>query len=584
MLGLVLVGGAQPAAAAVSSVALANPGPGTYGEDDDYFTKVWGNPRDMEQASDLYLLYSACNPTQIRRFSNESIANGMWTATTTATSGDANTETRNVYILNPGWGSSLNVEEDGQINPIDAGHYTQLTFRLYVSQEVSLLANVVFTKQQIGTRDGVAPFYLHSGWNIYTIDFKQSSASWSGSITGLWFSFYDVPSGVNLKLDWVRLTPKASRRVEWTGNGSGSVALYLGDNLGDPNGRSQLRIYGSGYMGLDIQFGDSPLTVPASLPPGTYYAGVDDGGGIVSSSGAWTFRPVPIARIVAPSYASGEDWATTVAGNPWDMGGTDDVTAASSESVNYGASNGVLNVTNVSDGKSACDPNWPHRPLGLNLHGLAIDSNRYKYLSFRYRVDQAPNQGAGGVARVRWQIPSGGWPTGRTDDISLYNYGWTVYKLDLSTVSLEVETAQWSDLSYQILQIIVNEAHSAWTSHLDWVMLTAENEARGSYTVGWEMVQGQATAVTLYWDNDRNPGNGFASRAYRSVAVSAPSPSASHLVYLPLVMRNAGAAENSFVLSTEDLSIGLRYYVALKLEDGYNTVYWYSELPVRRIS
>jgi hypothetical protein len=566
----------------VSSVTLVNPGPGTYGEDDDYFTRVWGNPRDVEQASDLYLLYSACNPTQLRRYSNESIADGMWMARTSPTAGDGS-DNRDVYLLNPGWGSSLDVGEDGQLRPVDAGHYTQLTFRLYASSDPGAYGNIVFTKNSIGSMDGAVPFRVYPGWNVYTIDLKQRSASWNGSITGLWFNLYELPGGVDLKLDWVRLTPKASRRIQWTGSGSGSVAVYLGSNVSDPNVRSRLRIFEAAAVAIDIQFGHTPLTVPASLPGDTYYAGVDDGGGIVASSGAWALRPVPVAQILAPSYASGEDWATTVAGDPWDMGGTDDVSGGDSDWVTYSASDGVLHVTNVPDGRTGCDPNWPHRPLALNLHGREIETSKYKYLSFRYKVDQVPDQGAGGMSRVRWQIPSDDWPTGRTDDISLYNDGWIVYKLDLSTVPLEVEGAPWTDRSYNILQILANESHLAWTSHLDWVKLTAENVARSSYLVSWEMVQGQATTTTLYWDDDRNPGNGFASRAYRAAVVPADAPSGSYFVYLPLVARNLGAAEHSSMLSTEDLATGLRYYVALKLEDGYNTVYWYSELPVRRI-
>jgi hypothetical protein len=264
------------------------------------------------------------------------------------------------------------------------------------------------------------------------------------------------------------------------------------------------------------------------------------------------------------------------------MAGTDDVSGGASEGVAYNVADGVLQITNVPDELSDCASPWPHRPLALNLHGHDIDTHRYRYLSFRYKVDQAPDQGAGGVSRVRW-LDDRVWAAGRTDDISLYRNGWIVYKLDLSVVPLEVEGAGWTDLPYNILQIMVNESHRTWTSHLDWVKLTAENESRESYAVGWEMVQGQATATTLYWDADRDPTNGFASRAYSAAVVSADPPPGPHVVYLPLVVRNLGAAEHSFVLSTEDLSTGLRYYVALKLEDGYNTVYWYSELPVRKI-
>ena len=591
-LALIMASGAYPAAAAVSSVTVANPGPGTYGEDDDYFTRVWGNPRDMEQASDLYLLHSTCGPTQIRRFSNESIADGTWTATTSPRAGDGS-DNRDVYVLNPGWGSSLNLGEDGQVRPIDAGRYTQLSFRLYASTAPGADGNVVFTRGEIGSMDGAVRFRVYAGWNLYTIDLGQRSGSWSGQVTGLWFNLDELPSGVTLRLDWLRLAPKATRQVRWTGSGSGSVGVYLGSNLGDPGARSRVRIYERSAEANDIQFADSPLTVPASLRGGVYYAGVDDGGGIVGSSGGWNIRPAPIAEIVAPSYASGEDWATTVTGNPWDMEGMDDVSGGHSEGVACSASGGAVHTSNTAPlNSNPCYSNWPHRALALNLQGRSIDTAKYRYFSFRYKVDQAPDQGAGSVARVRW-LDDRVWAAGRTDDISLYNNGWIVYKLDLSTVPLEVEGAPWAERSYNILQILVNESHSAWTSHVDWAKLTAENQARDAYLVRWEMLQGRATSVTLYWDEDRNPYNGFASGGYRAAgagatvgagaSVGAEALSGSNLVYLPLVVRHYGAGQHAFLLSTAGLQTGRTYYAALKLEDGCNTAYWYSELPVRKI-
>ena len=190
------------------------------------------------------------------------------------------------------------------------------------------------------------------------------------------------------------------------------------------------------------------------------------------------------------------------------------------------------------------------------------------------------------MSRIRW-LKTGDWAAGRTDDISLYNGGWNVFKLDLSTVALEAETAGWTSLDYNVLQIMANESHLAWTSHLDWVKLTADNTADtdASYTVGWNILQGDVLTTTIYWDADRNPGGEIGGTVVPTQ--TAGSPPGPLFTYLPLVERLYGAgtsevsADRTYGVSTTGLSGGSDYYVVLKLEDGVNTVYWYSELPVK---
>ena len=36
---------------------------------------------------------------------------------------------------------------------------------------------------------------------------------------------------------------------------------------------------------------------------------------------------------------------------------------------------------------------------------------------------------------------------------------------------------EWEDIPADVMQIMLHESHRQWTSHLDWVKLTAENEA-----------------------------------------------------------------------------------------------------------
>ena len=55
------------------------------------------------------------------------------------------------------------------------------------------------------------------------------------------------------------------------------------------------------------------------------------------------------------------------------------------------------------------------------------------------------------------------------------------------------------------------------------------------------------------------------------------------MVYLPHVASWYAGESGSlyYVKSTRGLTKGQAYYVAIKLEDGYNESIWYSPLPVR---
>lgn len=574
----------QPLRANVTSVTLSNPG--AHAEAPDYFTDVWGNPKDMNDPYDMYVLSSTCNPTQPAEWSNTSYTSGIWRGTTASTAAPF----RYLWLLNPGWSSSLDIGEDGQVAKINTTYYTQLSFRMRIQSGAGTAdGNVAWYDGPIGTGlRGAALFSLKTDgeWHIYTFDL-DNVYSWEtqGPVSSLWLQLEQLPAGYLVEIDWVRLTPKQNYTVNWTTSSpSGTtVRLFAGANLSDANQRSRIEF----YPAVNIPPSAGTAVIPTSFPAGTYYVRVADDGGSATSSQSWQVVGAPVAQIVAPGYSSGADWATTVAGNSWDMNGTDDIDGAETQSLNYAASGGVLDVTNIPDGQSnPCGTPWPHRPLALNTHGQTIDTAKFKYLTFRYKVDQAPDQGAGGVIRARW-LNTSIWAAGRTDDISLYNNGWNTYQLDLSTVALEAETAGWTEWNYNWLHLMANESHFAWTSHLDWVKLTADNEATGSYLVGWNLIQGDPTTTTIYWDADQNPSAGLIGGYVVAPSGPVDPPPYPNNVYLPMALNSYNGSSGtvdatfSYPVSTTGLTDGQWYYIALKLQDGYNTRWWYSELPVK---
>jgi hypothetical protein len=303
------------------------------------------------------------------------------------------------------------------------------------------------------------------------------------------------------------------------------------------------------------------------------------------------------AEIVAPSTISGEDFATTVVGNPWDMDGTDDIDdqwtthdpgLSLGERLTYRASDGILTIT-TNDTGGGCSPPWPHRPLALNLGGHRIDEQKFKYFTFRYKMDSPINLPCGSVSKIRW-MDYDIWAEGRTQDIFLFDNDWHTYSVDLST-AIPAKGAEWPGVQWNVLQIMVHESHWAWTSRLDWARLTAENTAEDTYTVRWNLIDGSdVLTTTIYWATDRSvsavlPGTGH---------VVSPTPGTSptlpydHHLFLPLALKNYHPAseldaEFAHTVSTAGLTSGESYYIAIKLEDGTNVVWSFSEVPVIKL-
>jgi hypothetical protein len=572
--------------------------PGVHGEDDDYFSRVWGNPRDMEDTHDLYLLSSTCSGKLRANWSSTSFADGVWSGVTGNVGG-----TRIVAVLNPGWVSSLDLGEDGQLRPIDTQHYTQLTFRMRVANGAGASRpRIEWANGPIGATGarGIKGFWIEGDgqWHVYSVNLGTDPNWTSGPVSWLWFQLEDLRVGYRVDIDWVRLTPRQTRQVRWQGDAlSGSARVYLGPDAGRPERYGDLVLYERFDVPESIHASARSLTVPASLPGGQYYARVEAAGTGANSSDFWRFTPLPIAEIVAPSYTSGEDWATANLGNAWDMEGLVDISVDATEMDairSIKVSDGVLIVVSKDDGMADCGVPWPHRPLGLNLGGKRIDQNKYKYFSYRYRVEEAPDQGAGGESRIRWQAQHlSHWPTGRTDDISLHDNDWFTYSVDLASLTpeegggLEGEKGEWKDIPADVLQIMLHESHRQWTSHLDWVKLTAENEARGSYVVRWNVLgTSESLKTTLYWARKQGdsyqlvPGSGEVIGTLPAQGVQVAQ---GHVVYLPYIVGwYAGESDTlQHVKSTQGLSTGQAYYIAIKLEDGYNESMWYSPLPVR---
>jgi hypothetical protein len=190
--------------------------------------------------------------------------------------------------------------------------------------------------------------------------------------------------------------------------------------------------------------------------------------------------------------------------------------------------------------------------------------------------------------RARWQARYlDYWPTGRTDDLSFYDNGWNTYHVDLVTVRQEGELGEWEHFASDVLQIMLHENHRSWTTRLDWVKLTAENQAAGSYVVRWKVLGTKVPVnTTIFWAQKQGASYQLVEGSGRVVGASSAhgvQATQGHVLYLPYVANGyAGEGDTLYhVMSTQGLTKGKAYYIAILLDDGYNESLWYSPVPVR---
>lgn len=564
------------------SVTITQPsGSVNLGEDADYATRQWRDPWDMNEESDLYFFISPTCDSTPAKFSSSTFSNGIWTGTYAVTD-------PNFWLVHPGYPGALHLGKDGNAHPIDANTYTQLTFRMYLEPSFNPQSTpggmLTWTRSDVSAIPNVPNDYgqtnffrVYPGWNVYTIDLtkiglQQGNLAWGGQITGLmlWPGFLTV--GTNVKIDWVRLSPKPSRTVAWSGAWQSSATAEIQFSQ-DGSTYEPLRIFTNNKLSCCaivepdvIPAGTNgtsgSYSVPASFASGNEYIKVKitDGSGSQTSNaaGPWQFNTRPRLTITAPSYTSGEDFATTIVGNAWDMNDSADISSWENLSVAPTYANGIMTATSISAQRS-CGLPWGEPKLMLNMNGKSINTQYYRYLTIKVKVNAAFDFGDGWVSRLHW-VKDTYATYGTTNDMPLY-LGWNTFQVDLHGNIQDDEmpgTAPWLSTSPNIMRFDPFEIPPATQFQIDEIKLTARDAANASYTIRWNTYNPGSlpTNITLYYDTDQNPSNGR--------------------TLIGAVSGNPG----SYVWNTSALSNGLVLYVSGDINDGYGTTTWYSETPV----
>jgi hypothetical protein len=306
------------------------------------------------------------------------------------------------------------------------------------------------------------------------------------------------------------------------------------------------------------------------LPPGVYTLRVTRGGSVGNS----TFRvnAPPTLQITDPDETGGQDFASSVLGNPWDMNDGGDIgTVAQDHLISrtfsggqfHGVSDGVP-VAISQDGIPVGDPIvYP-----LTNNGV-VNTSRYRYLTVRMQVDGNYDLLRGSVGRVFWGSQAGSPYNLTVSSFFLVWPGMQTYTFDLASLTTSadggIEPAEgagvpWTAASVRYLRFDPHEFAEQRGFHIDDVKLAAMDEAtNGTFTIRFagSDADGHPATVALYYDTDRNPSNG-----------------------LTPITSNLPIGSGQYAWNTSGVVPGV-YYIYAVASDGLNAQATYSTGPVQ---
>jgi hypothetical protein len=536
---------------------------------DDFATQELGDPWDMSEPRDIALEFTR----ETGKVNGLTFNNGLLQATAT--------EPPRITLLLPSNSNVNPVRYEGGFNSLNANAYKYATVRFYVGTSSSGNA-ARFVWQAIGSSAYGASrleYVPTAGWYILTYDLTQSgpdagaSVPWSGLIEGLYFDPMMTTNGPFM-IDFVRFSQNSPTIPLTWSNLDGNLDIYVGTT---PDGSDKTLIasgVGAARNRYDWQ---------ASLASGTYYVFLQPSGGAnVLQTLTLPVNTTPQLTITAPSYLSGPDYATEQLNNPWDMSDAADIVYTNGiipSSISF--ENGVFTATSPQQdrrcGNIVCGDTLVH----LNV-GPLIDTSRYKYFSYRMKIDGVQDTMLGSVGRVIW------WST--IPQESSVSKSWVIYEdwqtvsFDLTQIRLEPNSnTLWTASRPKVFRFDPHEFAAPKTVHIDYVSLTGDERADRSFNVLYEASDPDGNVgIEWFYDTD---AQGFDGQEILCNAAQSPAPAqeTAFSVFLPLLVKNTpGPTVNtgqSCTWQTANVPPGT-YYIYGIINDGLDKSRTYSEVPV----
>jgi hypothetical protein len=483
----------------------------------DYFSAAWSDPMDFSNAEDL-----------------DTTANGPMIAGGSAgmANGELSVSAEYLYLLRSiGNVLPTSATRDSDAQPMSAQMYRYLSLRMYAPTAGTSAIEYQTCDVQTITCRGVKYFWRKAGWHTYILDMAADadvdgrsrepwSVPWTGTIKNL-LMVPDVgqPAGLNIRLDWVRLTGESTlSRLNLSGGSGGNVQLAY-DVGGDPNTATTIGVPVSPSGAVDVRLG--------ALPGGSLRFFTIQGGSSSARSVPVRLDDPPAPMVIDPDEVGGDDWATVVRRDPWDFEQLSDVWQT--HNMNFLVGGGW--------GNGWSGPPSPNDPLMLmNNSGQLIDARQYHRASVRIRYEGRwglESAGGGMVGRFVWATTATDSPQ-VSQDFLLTTQPRT-YTVDLTTWPPAAvldgggagnpQPVGWGHTGSEAVRWFRFDPHEdesprGW--HIDEIRLTRNDRVAPVFDIrfadsAWE----SGTTATLWADTDRNPFNGRGVPIRSGVPVSA---------------------------------------------------------------
>lgn len=567
------------------------------GEGFDFATRVLHDPWDMAEFSDISQWFNHGGADNY--LVDFQVKDGVFSAKTAG-------GLSYFFTLYGGYGPAINTGKIGRIYSIPTDTYACFYMAMKAQTE-----DIDYFQFNWGDElmppsvSGLTGAQIRNGdWKLYEIDLRtwpnQVGTEWIEREQ--WSSFRITPSlkaGTSFSVDWVRLTDCKPVVVTLEGLPQGKYSLWA--TYGQSS-RKILMVYEfspnlTGTYQWDVQ----------GLQPGEYDFIVETPDKRLVRSGHVTIKPTPIVHFNRPSPTSGQDYAT-ISGNSWDMGGEADLTRVSC--TNHAIIEGVLTLDTlpphqVPGGCIGSGAGEVDAKVLLNTPSR-VSLNKYRYLSFRHRIDGAwslPEQGM--ITRWIWGVDRPGVDCDFVSREIALDVGWSTYMVDLfdDWNGMPIEAApsdcskvHWKDERGYVysFRFDPNENITSSTFHqeVDWIRLTRVDQVKRGVIFPVKVLlnipQESLKSITFYYTSNLNEPTQMLAESSQINQVVAQQ-TAFH-VYVPLNLTGgydpfvAGLpADLIYSWDTSNVRPG-EYYLCARTNDGYSQNVNCSEAPVQVIA
>jgi hypothetical protein len=214
----------------------------------------------------------------------------------------------------------------------------------------------------------------------------------------------------------------------------------------------------------------------------------------IISPRAYHANSAPRVAVTQPDAAGGADFAAQELGNPWNMDDTSDfVNLFSIRSPRILPNNVVDGVSgNFFAGSSLPNDYDPHAESlnTIDRRTSTIDTDRYKNLTYRLKVDAPQDIVLGSVVRIVWRVASESALSFYNGDDTVTFDGWNTYVQDMRSIKLEhlqhppgsFPAQPWYGRVSQF-RVDPHEFSTPTAFYFDYIRVTADDEANSQFLV-----------------------------------------------------------------------------------------------------